>query len=176
MDELNGKLDALTRTVEAQAESHEQLKAQLDALKTQLDTAQTQPQVTAAESEDAPAPFEGVTCSRREGGTRTCTITKARFDELNANPTLLAKQARVVPSVRDGTPQGFKLYGIRRGSLPKALTIRNGDMLVAVNGKPFTSVDDALKLVTELAGVQRLTMEFRSRNGDYTVSVSVVDE
>ena len=52
------------------------------------------------------------------------------------------RQLRILPSVRDGVTQGFKLYGIRPGSLPKRIGMKNGDLLVAVNGARVASYNE----------------------------------
>ena len=39
---------------------------------------------------------------------------------LRDNPSLFNRQARIMPSVRDGALHGLKFYAIRPGSLPRA--------------------------------------------------------
>jgi len=179
LEAMNDKLDALLRTVEAQDEVQKRLESKLDALTAQVEAAKAAPTPTLAGMEDdnePPPAFEGVTCPAREGSKRRCTITRGALDELLANPAVLAKQARVVPAVRDGETRGYKLYGIRRGSLPKALAIKNGDMLIAVNGTTVTSPDEALDLYAKLRTSDTVTMEFDSRGTRYELKVSIVNE
>lgn len=46
---------------------------------------------------------------------------------------------RIVPSVGNGRPRGFKVYAIRPCSLPEQLGLRNGDLVVSINGvEPLT--------------------------------------
>lgn len=66
-------------------------------------------------------------------------VTKAR-------PTWEAgiqQDARVVPHYADGTYSGFKLVGVRPTSLFRALGVRSGDTIVAVDGKPIDSPEKA---------------------------------
>lgn len=65
-----------------------------------------------------------------------CVIDRGFFMLLRDNPSLLARQARILPSIRDGQPRGLKFYGVRPGSLPGLLGLKNGDLLTAVNGVP----------------------------------------
>jgi general secretion pathway protein C len=83
-----------------------------------------------------------------------CTVERAFVESLLANPMQLAKQARIVPA-RDGET-GFKFYGIRRGSLPKLIGLKNGDKLVAVNGEDLTGIDQAMGLYTKLRRASNL--------------------
>ena len=83
-----------------------------------------------------------------------CIVEKAFVEQLLANPMQLAKQARIVPA-KEGEV-GFKFYGIRKGSLPKLLGLKNGDKLVAVNGEDLTGIDQAMGLYTKLRRASNL--------------------
>lgn len=61
-------------------------------------------------------------------------VDRALVRELRDDPARFAHHARVMPSYRDGEFQGFKLYGLRRGSLPNLIGLRNGDTVTAING------------------------------------------
>ena len=58
---------------------------------------------------------------------------------------LAVHDARVVPAFRDGKCIGFKLVNIRRGSAIERDGVKNGDVLVRVNGVKVASPDDALE-------------------------------
>ncbi len=73
-----------------------------------------------------------------------CTIDRAMFEAWMDNPGKVAKSARVVPSKRDGQVNGFKLYGIRSGSVARMLGFHNGDLVTAVGGRPLGSIDAAM--------------------------------
>lgn len=88
----------------------------------------------------------------------SCTVDRAFVEKLMADPAMLAKQARIVPSKRGGETQGFKFYGIRRGSLPRLLGLKNGDMLTEVNGEALDSVDQAMGLAIKLRQASNLSV------------------
>jgi general secretion pathway protein C len=46
----------------------------------------------------------------------------------------VAKGARVVPAVKNGKPDGFKLYAIRPSSVYSKLGLTNGDTIQSING------------------------------------------
>ena len=81
------------------------------------------------------------------------------------------RAARVVPSYRDGALNGVKLFSIRRESPFRALGIRNGDVIVAVDDRPLDDVtgigrllnawlqEDAVKVSLERRG-QTLTLRY----------------
>lgn len=88
----------------------------------------------------------------------SCTVDKKFVEKLLANPAQLTKQARIVPAVRDGETKGYKFYGIRPGSLPKLLGMKNGDLLTSVNGHQLESLDQAMELYTKLRRASHLSV------------------
>ena len=92
-----------------------------------------------------------------------CSIPRAVIDEMLANPADFAKQARIIPSLRDGVARGFKLYGIRPDSLPKNLGFKNGDMVTSVNGLPLTGMDQAMTAYTQLRRVDKFVLELERK-------------
>lgn len=94
-----------------------------------------------------------------------CIISRAALEQLIADPSALAAQARIMPSVRDGVTRGFKIYGIRPGSLAKQLGLMNGDLLRAANGLPLAGVDQAMAAYAQLRRVDDITLEI-DRKGE----------
>jgi general secretion pathway protein C len=103
----------------------------------------------------------------------TCVVDRAFVEQLMANPAMLAKQARIVPSQRDGETQGFKFYGIRRGSLPKLLGLKNGDMLTEVNGEEIRSVDKAMSLAMKLRRASNLSVTLVRKGKPITKEIQI---
>jgi len=80
------------------------------------------------------------------------------MEELN-DLTKLGMQARVVPNYKAGKYEGFKLIGVRPNSLYRAIGIRSGDVVKAVNGEELNSPNKAIKLFEELKNEARITVE-----------------
>lgn len=112
---------------------------------------------------------EAINCSSEE----SCTVDRSFVESLMANPAQLAKQARIVPSQKDGETQGYKLYGIRRGTIPKLLGFKNGDMLKAVNGEELTSVDKAMGLYTKLRRASNLSVTIERKGKSITKEITI---
>ena len=80
----------------------------------------------------------------------TFEIDRSLVDKVLANPTAVARGARVVPSVKNGQPNGFKLYAIRPSSVYAKIGLMNGDTIHAVNGFELTSLDKGLEVYTKV--------------------------
>lgn len=102
---------------------------------------------------------EAIQCVDHELPRWRCTMDPTFVDTVLANPTLFATQARVVPAIRDEVMSGFKLYGIRPGSLPKLLGFKNGDTIVSMDGNPMGSLDQAMEAYVSLRGAKKVEIE-----------------
>ena len=119
-----------------------------------------QPAVGVKEAEPAGDGRESaITCSDENN----CTVSRAYVNQLLANPAALTKEARVVPAIRNGETKGFKFYGIRPGSLPKLLGVKNGDMVTAVNGIELKGLDQAMGMYTKLRNASHLSISIERK-------------
>jgi general secretion pathway protein C len=100
-------------------------------------------------------------------------IDKALVDKVLLNPMAVAKGARVVPSMKNGKPDGFKLYAIRPSSAFAKLGMTNGDTLQSINGFELTSVDKALEVYTKLREATSLEVEVTRRGKPVTLKYSI---
>lgn len=87
--------------------------------------------------------LDAISCATED----VCTVERAFVDDILANP---AKFASSAPRVAPAPGGGFKLSGIRKGSLGAKLGLKTGDVLVSVNGAEIQGIDDALALMTKL--------------------------
>ncbi len=100
------------------------------------------------------------------------TITRALVDKILANP-LAANGARVVPSVKNGKPDGFKLYAIRPSSIYARLGFANGDTLESVNGFDLTSADKALEVYTKVRDATSLEIGVVRSQKPFSLMISI---
>ena len=100
-------------------------------------------------------------------------IDKSLVDKVLANPMGVAKGARVVPAVKDGKPDGFKLYAIRPSSVYSKLGLQNGDTLQSINGFDLTSADKALEVYTKLREATSLQVTVTRRGKQEQIQYSI---
>lgn len=164
--------EALRQRVAAQEQLMANLQRENDRLRAEL-AAQEQrmreavvrgpaadPATIAALGLDASAPSptpadlaSGIVCA---GGR--CTVPRASFAALIADPAALARQARIVPQVHQGAVRGFKLFAIRAGSAFAAVGLQNGDLITALGGRTLADVEQALAAYAELEGRDEWTI------------------
>ncbi len=91
-------------------------------------------------------------------GDDSYEVDRALVDKVLANPMQVARGARIVPSVKDGQANGFKLYAIRPSSVYAKLGMRNGDTVTSVNGFDLSSPDKALEVYTKVREANNLSV------------------
>jgi hypothetical protein len=94
-------------------------------------------------------------------------------ERILVNPMAAAKTARFVPAVKDGKPDGFKLYAIRPGSVFDLLGFLNGDTVEAVNGFELSSADKALEVYTKVRDATQLQIGIVRRGKPMTLNYAV---
>lgn len=103
----------------------------------------------------------------------TYEMDKSLVDKALLNPMALAKGARVVPAMKNGKPEGFKLYAIRPNSAFAKLGLSNGDTLTSVNGFELTTADKALEVYTKLREARSLELEVTRRGKPVTLKYTI---
>jgi general secretion pathway protein C len=93
----------------------------------------------------------------------TWSIPAGTLDKFLESSSCMVTQARIVPSMKDGKVDGFKLYGIRKESIYSKVGIRNGDVVHKINGYEFTSPEKALEIYTQLKDAKTILIELTRR-------------
>jgi len=97
-----------------------------------------------------------------------CTIERSVIQEVLSNPSKLGG-LRAFPS-----SGGFKLAGVRRGTLAHEIGLRNGDVLTEVGGKPLDSIDDALALLPLLRSASNVHVTLSRKGKPITHEIEIV--
>ncbi len=90
-------------------------------------------------------------------------LDRQMIDQQLSDLTQLGMAARVIPNYKNGKYEGFKLVGVRPGSLYRAIGIRSGDILRSINGQAINSPNKAMELFNQLRSQSRITMEVERR-------------
>ena len=101
------------------------------------------------------------------------TIERSMLDTLLTDPAQLSRAVRIVPSIKNGQPDGLKLYAIRPSSAFAKLGLTNGDTLKQINGFELTSADKALEVYTKLREATSLEVEVQRRGKPVTLKYTI---
>lgn len=103
----------------------------------------------------------------------TFEIDRSLVDKVLANPAAVMKGARVMPSSKNGEPNGFKLYAVRPNSVYAKLGFSNGDTLNAINGMQLNSMDRAMEVYAKVRDANSLQVEVTRRGKPVTLNYSI---
>jgi general secretion pathway protein C len=88
-------------------------------------------------------------------------------------PQTLARSARIVPAVKDGQPNGFRLYAIKPGSPYAKIGLHNGDTIHAINGHEITTPDKALEVYSKVRNASHISVSLTRRGESRTLDYSI---
>lgn len=120
----------------------------------------------------------GGTSSEDEGVSKSddnkFVVERSLVEQALSNPEALAGQVRVTPhKAADGTVDGYRMSGIRRGSVFEKLGIKNGDIIHSVNGKGLTSTANAMDAYQSLQNESSFNFEITRRSKRQTMEYQV---
>lgn len=100
-------------------------------------------------------------------------IERSLVDKVLNDPSLIARSARIVPSIKDGKANGFKMYAIRPNSVYAKIGLQNGDTIHSVNGFEITSPDKALEVYTKVKSASSLSVQITRRGQLVTLEYTI---
>jgi hypothetical protein len=101
-------------------------------------------------------------------------VKRAVIDKLFADPDSFLATMRIVPAMRNGRPEGFKVYAIRPLSPLARIGIANGDTIQELNGHTLDSADKALEAFTALRSARVVDISLVRRGVPMTITVTIV--
>ncbi len=93
-------------------------------------------------------------------------------DALKNLPQLLTK-ARVIPSFKDGQPDGFRIFAIAQDSLYSKIGLQNGDILHRINGVDVKSPQNFMKVIEQLKDENHINVDLMRNNQKETFSYEI---
>ncbi len=106
-------------------------------------------------------------------GANAYEIDREMLNEQLEDLSALSRQARVIPHYRGGKPQGFKIVGVRPGSLYSHIGLRSGDVIKGVNDEAITSPNKALELYEKLKSEDAVSVDIERRGRKITNEYSI---
>ncbi|MDQ6961380.1 MAG: type II secretion system protein N [Mariprofundaceae bacterium] len=83
-------------------------------------------------------------------------ISRKMLDAELQDFSKLLMQARVLPHLQNGKPDGFMISNIASGSLYQTIGLMNGDVIQMVNGVPIRSMEQAMTLYQQLRSAPKV--------------------
>ncbi|TVQ86785.1 MAG: hypothetical protein EA397_19680 [Deltaproteobacteria bacterium] len=131
----------------------------------------------------ADPPAAPSSASPRQGTVPTqeapARIAEARPGSVRAaldDPTEFIRTLRAVPvNGASGQPEGFRISGIQRGTLPHRLGFRSGDVVMAIDERPVRNLAEVMSIVQRLEdpSVSKVAVKIRRERAERVVVVDL---
>lgn len=109
----------------------------------------------------------------KKTGENSFEIDRDVVQKVLENPAAVARGARIVPSIRNGKANGFKLYAIRPSSVYAKIGLMNGDTIHSINGMELSSPDKALEVYMKLREASSLSVNATRRGKPVTLNYNI---
>lgn len=100
-------------------------------------------------------------------------VDRALVRKIMSAPRSIARSARILPSVKNGQPNGFRLVRVRRNSPYRKIGLRSGDTIHAINGQEITTPDKALEVYTKVRNASHITVSLTRRGKPKTLDYTI---
>ena len=114
-------------------------------------------------------PTEGI----KQVGEDERVVDRRLIDDSLENFGKLMRQARIIPHLKDGKIDGFKVYRIKKDSLFEKIGLVNGDIIRRVNGSEIEGPEDGLKLFEVFKTAKSITIDMDRNGQKKTLSYTV---
>ncbi len=103
--------------------------------------------------------------SEQQNITLQRSMVEESFNDMNKLMTEIA----ITPNMEDGQPNGLSLNRISPNSIFRRMGLRNGDVLMGVNGEPIQSPEDAMRMYNSIKSSGEVQVQVKRRGQDRTI-------
>jgi type II secretion system protein C len=101
------------------------------------------------------------------------TIPRSVIEDATAKVDQLYTDIRAVPYFEEGSPKGFKLLSVKKGSLFDRLGLRRGDILKTINGN-MLSIESGMQLFKDLKDESNLILDIDRKGVAKTLNYEII--
>lgn len=97
-------------------------------------------------------------------GERDYILDSRRVQKSLENPEQILTDARLLPNIVEGRQEGFKMSEVVTGGIYHSLGLKNGDILLKINGLEISNPEVAMQAMSALKGMNNVSLDI-IRNG-----------
>ena len=131
-----------------------------------------------SEADDRPRPWDRprhAPIRAREVDPGVFEIDAADLDAQLADLGQVGRQARIIPALKDGAYRGYKLIGVRPGSLYRAVGLHSGDVVLRVDEVELSSPARTMEVYSALGDKKVFAIDIERRGEPLRLTVRKVE-
>lgn len=101
------------------------------------------------------------------------SLNRSMIDDALTDVAKLMTEITVTPHVEEGQSSGLAISNIKPNSIFRRMGLRNGDILVGIDGQEIRSVDDAMRFYESLRSSSELKVQINRRGQERTIDYSI---
>lgn len=101
------------------------------------------------------------------------SLRRSYLEQSMQDMASLMTQVKIQPHMEDGVPAGLALSSIKPNSIFRRMGLRNGDVIVGVDGSEISTVDDALRMVDSLKSSSNLSLQLKRRGREKNIEYRI---
>ncbi|MCG8470687.1 MAG: PDZ domain-containing protein [Desulfobacterales bacterium] len=105
--------------------------------------------------------------------TKRVSLSRDTINDAMMNISTLMKDVRIRPHFRNGVPEGMAVSGIKSNSIFRKMGIRNGDIILGVDGQKIESVDDAMGFYGNLRTASEIKLDIKRLGQIQTIEYTI---
>lgn len=109
----------------------------------------------------------------RKVGEQEYILDSRRVQQSLENPEQILTDARLLPNFVDGKQMGFKISEVIPDGLYGSLGIKNGDVLLRVNGLEISNPEVAIQAMSALKGMNRVNLDIVRSGKNMSMSYQI---
>ena len=101
------------------------------------------------------------------------SLQRRMIEEAFQDVNKLMTEIAIAPHTENGQADGLALNSIKPNSVFRRMGLRNGDVLVGVNGQEIRSVEDAMRLYESLRSSPEIQLQLKRRGQERNISYNI---
>ncbi len=100
-------------------------------------------------------------------------LKRSQIDDDMSTIDEFTKQVAIRPHFKDGKQDGIMLSNIKSNSIFRKMGLRNGDIIMGMNGEDIKTLDDMMKLYENLKSSSNVTLQIKRRSQSNNIEFNI---
>jgi general secretion pathway protein C len=109
----------------------------------------------------------------RQVGEREYILDSRKIQQSLDNPEQILTDARLLPNIKDGRQEGFSISEVVPGGIYHSLGLRNGDILLRINGLEISNPEVAIQAISALKGMNNINLDIMRNNQNMSMNYRI---